>query len=714
MLLGRLTALRRLVLLAVIFIGATVVFMRNSRYNPYGIVQEPGVQNPAKAPVVNDAAGHDDIKQDVSITVPDSSKTDSDSNSKLSPSPSSTPDKEYLQEILKWDPPKNPDHWPPYDAYKDKDYDPNRWEGFSMNNGYYENGTAHLTNSNSSTPVPRPYLPYPDYNSRDWHKRWEGNYASCEGPRSLLLNESTSDEVLAYTGLPVGFPAPTFGSFEAVGFDGDVCFDRFSRYGAYGFDNGGAWNAGWSKPSTVSWETTKWGELQQKCLSRNQNRYSPKSRVNSPKDPGIGDPEKPEWTINVKDEQGRAPSFKSRTAILIRSWDSYPYTMNDLQVIRALITELSLLSGGEYQVFLLVNVKDLNLPIFTDPNVYREVLENYVPDELRDIAILWSEQICQAWYPKVGEWSVYWQQFMPLQWFAKTHPEFDYIWNWEMDARYTGQHYHFLETISKFAREQPRKYLWERSSRYWIPSVHGSWKTFSKLVAAEAAKDPSETVWGPVPATDIQNPLGPKPPTSLEADKDVWGVGEEADFIVLLPFFNPQNTLWSYRDKIFNYIQGVDTPRRVFINTVVRFSRDMLHAMHTENLAGRSMASEMWPGTVALQHGLKAVYTPHPIWMDRDWPPAYADAVFNAGPPGKPATGEDAVYSPDREHNFGGFSWYFWSNFPRVLYRRWLGWASPDDTGVVAGGPEWEQNRGRMCLPGMLLHPVKKVVEFDQ
>ena len=39
--------------------------------------------------------------------------------------------KEYMADILKWEPPKtDEEHWPPYDDFRDKDYDPNRWEGF--------------------------------------------------------------------------------------------------------------------------------------------------------------------------------------------------------------------------------------------------------------------------------------------------------------------------------------------------------------------------------------------------------------------------------------------------------------------------------------------------------------------------------------------------------------------------------------------------------
>ena len=38
---------------------------------------------------------------------------------------------EELQKFLTWNAPQDdPDHYPPYDAYKERDYDPNRWEIF--------------------------------------------------------------------------------------------------------------------------------------------------------------------------------------------------------------------------------------------------------------------------------------------------------------------------------------------------------------------------------------------------------------------------------------------------------------------------------------------------------------------------------------------------------------------------------------------------------
>jgi hypothetical protein len=426
-----------------------------------------------------------------------------------------------------------------------------------------------------------------------------------------------------------------------------------------------------------------------------------------------------------------------------------------------MVSELSLQSGGEYQVYLYVHVKDRDAPIFDSQYEYDRILKENVPEELRDIAILWSESIFPKWYPKVMDWQVYWQQFMCLQWFSLTHPEFDYVWNWETDARYTGHHYHFFEKISEFADKQPRKLLWERNKRYYLPSVHGDYQSFVEqthkdVLNASANSLIPPPVWGPRPwrlAIPPQKPLGPTPPTTMEEDNFEWGVAEPADFITLLPMWDPRNTTWSYKDKIWNYlphIRPIFTPedgqadwfthpifeeidRRTFINTVVRFSKKMLQAMHEENLVGRSMQAEMWPSTVALQHGLKAVYAPHPIFNDRHWPAAYTEAIFDTASTVDEETGEalehrqgawteeaDSPYNHDREFNFQGWSWYYASRFPRNLYRRWLNWPIVQqnwgESEKIDGGPgsDGELEQKRMCIPGMLLHPVKRMAKYKE
>lgn len=65
-----------------------------------------------------------------------------------------------------------------------------------------------------------------------------------------------------------------------------------------------------------------------------------------------------------------------------------------------------------------------------------------------------------------------------MQIFSRVNPQYDFFWQFEMDSRYTGHFYNFLEQAADFARQQPRKNLWERNSYFYIPAVHGSWDNF--------------------------------------------------------------------------------------------------------------------------------------------------------------------------------------------------------------------------------------------
>ena len=708
-------------------------------------------------------------------------------SSSWSNQPSRTPQaviQSQIQQLRQgWTPPAQvPNHWPPYQWYANRDYDPNRWEGFEWENDYYiNNGVKQFTHVEA---IPTPYLTYPDYNSEAWSKDWKGEYVPCEGPRGKLLNESAEDMVHAWPKLPKGFPEVAIGDADAVGIDVEHCFDRHNRYGPYGYGQRSEREVyRWQRPFTQpDWSSIRWGRLQDRCLKSNKYRYLPNARQSIVLAPRKDLLESASLLVPGFNRQSGHKRYHSRTAILIRTWEGYDYTPNDLEAIRALITETSLFSGGEYQVYLLVNIKDANARIWEHKELHDSLLTKHVPPEFQSIAILWNEKVFQQWYPDLGDWQVYWHQFMPLQWFSKMHPEFDFVWNWETDARYTGNHYHFLEQVSAFANKAPRKYLWERNQRFYIPASHGTyeqWMNDTDASIEAAARDGTiEPVWGPQPYNaTLQQPIGPKPPRPTQDDQFEWGVDEDADLITLQPIWDPTHTSWSFRDKIFNFIPGVrphftqndpldenfhhaefaNIPRRTYINTVSRFSRRQLHAMHLENRAGRTMQAEMWPATVALHHGLKAVYAPHPIWTDRRWEPWYMDAIFNAdgGEAAKWSGRGDSVYSHDREHNFNGWTWYYRSDFPKTLYRRWLGWSAsvgsemqfPNNPLHVLGGRIFEETgvrrkvrgkvadgsdtapdgadsvtakndvvggMGRMCLPGMLLHPVKNVYERAQ
>ncbi|KAF2754002.1 hypothetical protein EJ05DRAFT_162245 [Pseudovirgaria hyperparasitica] len=656
--------------------------------------------------------------------------------------------KAYIQQILNWNRPQpDPSHWPPYELYNDRDYDPNRWEQFEEDQDYYKDNGVELVKGDNGEGA-QPYLPYVDYNSDEWQKKWKGEYVACDGPRGLPLNESTDDVVKAYSKIPENFPLSFTGSNEALGLDFNKCFERYDRYGPYGFGEDHEDVPGWDRPKIdVDWSETNWGALQNECLERNRARFPSDARKISKlqEETSLSELEarapNPPYVV-PSNTTSKGPEYKPRTAVLIRTWTGYKYTPNDMHAIRSMIAELNLLSGGEYQVFLYVHVKNKKLDIYNNKALHDQILRENVPKELRSIAILWSENVGKEWYPRVGDWQVYWQQFMCLQLFSKQHPEFEYIWNWETDARYTGQHYHFLEQMAKFAKKTPRKYLWERNKRFYIPAVHGTYDDFLNstntiIETQSAAKTIPPPVWGPRPQHPDQRPIGPHPPHSIAEDDYEWGVGEEADLITLLPIFDPRHTIWPMRNHIWNFVPGIrpiftpqdpahngfDHPkfqeieRKVVINTVLRLSKRLIEAMHLENMAGRSMQAEMWTISTALHHGLKAVYAPQPVWSDRKWIHPYSDLIFNAGKDGIWSEELDSVYNPDREYNFQSWSWYYRSNFPRRLYRRWLGmttlihpWAEPERQ-VDAEEEEAKQGNGRMCLPGMLLHPVKQMWE---
>ncbi|TQS32102.1 hypothetical protein Golomagni_07591, partial [Golovinomyces magnicellulatus] len=329
---------------------------------------------------------------------------------------------------------------------------------------------------------------------------------------------------------------------------------------------------------------------------------------------------------------------ETRTAILLRSYTGKKYSENDKQTIRAMISEVSLRSGGKYQVFLLMHVKDRNLQI-EDPAVLKKVLDEQVPPEFHSITVAWNDQAVWKIYTEMkdnNERSVHTAQWLSVQKFSHEHPEFDFIWNWEMDFRYTGHHYDLLESLDKFGRDQPRKGMWERSDRWYIPKYHGDYNTEFRQDIEKRYGD--NTVWG-APELPFINPVGPKPPhASPKDDNYEWGVGEDADVITTGPMFDPIHSNWIIGSQVWNYKddqhRSKDLPRRSTIVTQSRISKRVLDIMHVENMRGNHVASEMTPQTVALIHGLKALHAPHPVFMDRSWNGQFLNNWYNPGPNG--------------------------------------------------------------------------------
>ena len=190
-----------------------------------------------------------------------------------------------------------------------------------------------------------------------------------------------------------GFPPPHIGSSEMLGFDTKMCFDRYGRFGAYGLQSKDKPSRFASKPlHPINWEDVDWGSLQRQCISENENRFNMDPRPM----PNDDDYEK------LPPESHRyGPLRKQRTAILFRSYDGFKYTTDSIRTMRSVITELALQSGGEYEAFLLVQVKDTKKPIFDDPKEYENVVHDSVPKEFRNITVLWHEGLWGSLYPKI-------------------------------------------------------------------------------------------------------------------------------------------------------------------------------------------------------------------------------------------------------------------------------------------------------------------------
>mgnify|MGYP000933084258 CR=1 FL=1 len=613
-----------------------------------------------------------------------------------------------------------------------------------------DQGTSNITSE--------VFNPYPDYASEEYIKKY-GEKKEC-----FLDEEGTVrlPPVQYYKGVPRGFPDAVMGSNEMIGIQDDVCFDRFGRLGPYGLGYGvkkGGIGAGleghrdgaervWEDIPPVDFRQVDWAVAQNRCMAANSHRFKdlPEPRIDRALAMQVGVPNQPNAAASAakdskKDDTKKGTDRLPRNAFLIRTWHDYKYTPEDILYLRSLIAELSLHSGGEYTVHFLVHVKDDNLPIWSDDETYERVLRDALPEEFRGMGTLWSERqmgliyggLEETWTRGLPVHGVYRSTFMPVQYFAYLHPEYDYYWNWEMDVRYTGHWYHLFDKVTSWAREQPRKGLWERNARFYVPSVHGSWEDFRQMVRVQtevgtnspnnmwsALKQDKDNeggnrpqgdkfIWGPERPheSDILEVDGEGiPPTTIEKDKYEWGVGEDADLIVFNPLYDPEGTTWLLRDDVtgYNRENGLP-PRRTAIITASRLSRKLLMTMHREtSLKRHTMFSEMWPATTALHHGFKAVYVPHSVYIDRRWPTRYLESVFNAGRNGASGGARTAVFG-DREHNFRGTTWFYSAGFSPNLYRRWLGYRVDND-----GGEEYElAGEGRMCLPPMLLHPIKSV-----
>lgn len=575
-------------------------------------------------------------------------------------------------------------------------------------------------------PKPRPYNPYQADDDRQ----------TCYLDQD---NTIPAPAMYAYQGIPQYMPEPSLGSYEVLGLRDDVCFDRFGRYGPYGLGytkrQGGSGvgldtessgsEAVWAESGQIDYNRVNWGDAQERCSAANQHRFL--------------EPDTLTKQLPVSEESRKGK--RGRIAVVIRCYTGFKWTELSILNVRAMITELSLKSGAEYSVHLLLHVRDDTQPIWADDVTVQRVLDANVPGEFHSTVTLWSESQMRLFYPGYFGKSlknpsggdihgVYRSAHLALQIFAMQHPEYEHFWNWEMDMRYLGNYYELLDRLGRWAGEQPRPLLWERSARYFIQALHGSWENFTQSVQLDTMHSSEHPILGPVSFAGRKalrhEQLGESLlPDSCASNRDwgLCGVGEAADLVTLNPIFDTFESGWVFSDDVTGYDEpsSLEPPRRCAIVTASRLSRRLLAAMHEQVWRHRhSMFAEMFPASVALHYGFKAVYAPHPVLLDRAWYPVgtSVDGAFNGGRDHS-TSGKGSPFDFDNEHNHKGTSWYYNSEFAGLLWRRWLGYAQMDGRGRFGGrggqgtlrGGLSEESRqdstGRMCLRSMLVHPIK-------
>lgn len=198
--------------------------------------------------------------------------------------------------------------------------------------------------------------------------------------------------------------APIFGSYEAWNLDRSICTDRYSRYAAYGYTGEAKNGDSFGASNEVQFEHVNWATLQQDCLQRNADRYqfsNTRKALTLHKEYNEGIDEHILRGEKTETAQNNTPAvFNTRTAVVLRTWLDMEYTESDLHYIRSIIMELSLLSGAEYEVVLLVDAKNAELP-HPEDKVGLDRLKSSLPRELQDLAVFFNSEILEDWYPKI-------------------------------------------------------------------------------------------------------------------------------------------------------------------------------------------------------------------------------------------------------------------------------------------------------------------------
>ena len=174
-----------------------------------------------------------------------------------------------------------------------------------------------------------------------------------------------------------------------LGINQDICLDRYGRFHATGmWDESSPAKA----PTNIDWSQVDWASLQRECVLENADRFDLEPRL---------EPDSMEY-LETSRKEPETDQARKRAAAIFRAYEGINFTPDLTRTVRSIITELALGSGGEYEVFLLFQIKKVDIPL-DNPNdpFYQQLLHEKVPTEFQSIAVLWNEQLWPTLYPLI-------------------------------------------------------------------------------------------------------------------------------------------------------------------------------------------------------------------------------------------------------------------------------------------------------------------------
>lgn len=279
--------------------------------------------------------------------------------------------------------------------------------------------------------------------------------------------------------------------------------------------------------------------------------------------------------------------------------------------------------------------------------------------------------------------------YQALQLLSLARPDIEFFWLMDHEARYTGHHYDLFQKMTAWSKAQPRDLAWEKASLMYAPKIHHTWRNFTRI--AGAIRD-TKTRNGLQRTRGIE-PIGPDRPIRLGRNNN-WGVGEEADLITIAPISKPPLSEFGETLVIENYPDGENTPYRALsFPSMLRMSKRLLRAMHHGQITlGARMHPAMYPVSTALHHGLKVSSFPLPIFADAPTSAAEVEEKVNSN-------GSSLAFKPlsagkdVRQRLTFAMGDDESPVYADELYKRWVGYDEAETSGL--------------CLPGLLLYPIK-------